>query len=70
MIKSGTFNSENILNGIGLVIKNGVKRTILDGVSPDIEQETKDASAPRVADVPLIATKQMFDSIEFGVQLA
>ena len=66
--KAGVLKAEDILNGIGLVLKNAIKKTILDGVLPDIEEETKTQSEPRRADVPLIATGQMFDSIEFGLK--
>ena len=66
--KAGVLKAENILNGVGNVLKLGVQKTILDGVLPDIEEETKIQSAPRRGDVPLIATGTMFDSIEFGLK--
>ena len=62
---TGKFNADNILDGIGLIVRNAVKVTMRAGVSPPLKPAA--ASAKRQADVPLIKTGQLLNSIEYGV---
>jgi hypothetical protein len=67
--KDGKIKLDQVLNGLGLFTRQKIKATILQGVTPDILPETKKASKDtRVADVPLIDTRQMFDGIEYGIK--
>lgn len=60
-----TFKEENILDGIGLITKNAIKATMRAGVSPPLKDAA--ANAKRQADVPLIKTGQLLNSIEYGI---
>jgi len=67
--QSGKINSEQVLNGIGLFLKNKVKAKIITGLPTTIYKHPERFSNPnRRANVPLILSGQMVDSIEYGIK--
>jgi hypothetical protein len=68
-VAKATLDVNTIADGMGIFFRGKVKKTILDGVEPDITEETKKRSDPRKGDVPLDATGQLLDTIEYGVLL-
>lgn len=64
---TGAVNVDAVMEAVALKIRAMVKATILDGLDPDIAPETKENRVMDSADVPLVDTRQLLNSIETAV---